>query len=138
MISRILPVLAAMIALAGCAAVPGAGGGITGYYSNQPNGAPRFRITQGVSSYQMSVAGGEGWTAARPMKRLSTNDQELKSVPWFASIVDAAWSIDGFTFLKFKSGAELSGEKLPTPYALAPGGFAYKVPAPGSQARSAN
>lgn len=138
MISRTLPILAALIVLAGCAAVPGTSGGIPGYYSNQPNGAPRFRIVQGVGGYKMSVFSGEGWIEGRPMKRLSEADNELKAIPWFAELVEAAWSIDGFLFLKFKPGAELGGEKLPTSYALAPGGYAYRVAAPTTKPRSTN
>jgi|GEM_PF-1431173 hypothetical protein len=138
MISRTLPVLVALIVLSGCATVPVTSGGISGYYSNQPNGVPRFRISQGIGGYKMSVFTGEGWTEGRPMKVASETEKELSAIPWFAQLVETAWSIDGFLFLKFKPGAELNGEKLPTSYALAPGGYAYRVAAPKSKSRSTN
>lgn len=130
MISRILP-LFALLVLVGCETIPGSGG-IAGYYSNQPNGEPRIRITQGLGGYQLAVNNGTAWTPGRPLKRLSTaNDDILKTIPWLSEIVESAYGLDGFTFFKFKPNAQLGGEKLPTSYYLAPGGFAYRVSSSG-------
>ncbi len=121
-----LSLLLAALFLSGCSTVelPGT----ARYFSNQPNGAPFFRVTTGVGGSALSVIKPDGkWTKGHPMKPIGISEPPLSTVPGLAELVKSAYSVDDYAFLHFRSDATVGGRPVPSLYFLYPGGFAYPV-----------
>jgi hypothetical protein len=98
------------------------------YYSNQPGGAPFFKVVSGLGGQGLSVVKPDGkWTPAHTMKPLGPNDPPLSTTPGLAALVKSAHRVDDYAFLEFKPDATVHGQPVPSRYFLYPGGFAYPV-----------
>ncbi len=128
--SRFVLLAAFTLVLVNCSSieVPGS----ARYFSNQPGGAPFFKVASGVGGPSMAVQKDDGkWGRPHAMKPVGLQEPPLSTTPGLAALVKSAYRVDRFVFLEFRPDAKDHGRPLPSKYFLLPGGFAYVVPPAG-------